>query len=125
MKSGLCLIAFAAFNILLVRAIFAWIDRWLAQRRTREILGAVFMVGLALTARFFLPRSEAEISLRYAALLRLRGVRDVECVATAAVRARGPIEIRDVASVATSFPNFVASAREVGLQIERCPASAS
>jgi len=35
---------FAAFNILLVRAIFAWIDRWLAQRRTREILGAIFMV---------------------------------------------------------------------------------
>jgi 3-phosphoshikimate 1-carboxyvinyltransferase len=45
--------------------------------------------------------------------------------ATAAVRARGPIEIRDVASVATSFPNFVASAREVGLQIELWPASAS
>jgi ABC-2 type transport system permease protein len=35
---------FAVFNILLVRAVFAWIDRWLAQRRTREILGAVFMV---------------------------------------------------------------------------------
>jgi 3-phosphoshikimate 1-carboxyvinyltransferase len=45
--------------------------------------------------------------------------------ATAAVRARGPIEIRDVASVATSFPNFVASARKVGLQIELCPAPAS
>ena len=45
--------------------------------------------------------------------------------ATASVRARGPIEIRDVASVATSFPNFVASAREVGLQIELCPAPAS
>jgi 3-phosphoshikimate 1-carboxyvinyltransferase len=45
--------------------------------------------------------------------------------ATAAARARGPIEIRDVASVATSFPNFVASAREVGLQIELCPAPAS
>ncbi len=35
---------FALFNILLVRAVFAWIDRWLAQRKTREILGAVFMV---------------------------------------------------------------------------------
>ena len=45
--------------------------------------------------------------------------------ATAAVRARAPIEIRDVASVATSFPNFVASAREVGLQIELCPTPAS
>ena len=35
---------FAVFNILLVRAIFAWIDRWLAQRKTREILGALFMM---------------------------------------------------------------------------------
>ncbi len=42
----LSLAAFAVFNILLVRTIFAWIDRWLAQRRTREILGAMFMVGL-------------------------------------------------------------------------------
>ena len=41
--------------------------------------------------------------------------------AAAATRARGPIEVRDVASVATSFPNFVASARAVGLQIELCP----
>jgi ABC-2 type transport system permease protein len=40
----LVLIVFAAFNILLVRAIFAWIDRWLSQRRTREILAALFMV---------------------------------------------------------------------------------
>jgi ABC-2 type transport system permease protein len=35
---------FAVFNILLVCAVFAWIERWLAQRKTREILGAVFMV---------------------------------------------------------------------------------
>jgi ABC-2 type transport system permease protein len=35
---------FALFNILLVRAVLAWIDHWLAQRKTREILGAVFMV---------------------------------------------------------------------------------
>lgn len=35
---------FAVFNILLVRAVFVWIDRWLAQRETREILGAVIMV---------------------------------------------------------------------------------
>jgi ABC-2 type transport system permease protein len=35
---------FAVFNILLVRTVFAWIDRWLAQRKTREILGVVFMV---------------------------------------------------------------------------------
>jgi ABC-2 type transport system permease protein len=40
----LILAAFAAFNLLLVRAIFAWIDRWLSQRKTREILAALFLV---------------------------------------------------------------------------------
>ena len=40
----LLLIVFASFNILLVRAIFAWIDRWLSQRKTREILAALFMI---------------------------------------------------------------------------------
>jgi 5-enolpyruvylshikimate-3-phosphate synthase len=45
--------------------------------------------------------------------------------AMASVRARGPIEIRDTASVATSFPDFLASARAVGLQIEPCPPQAS
>ncbi len=39
----LALAAFAAFNLLLTRMIFAWLDRWLAQRRTREILGMVFL----------------------------------------------------------------------------------
>jgi ABC-2 type transport system permease protein len=42
----LALAVFAVFNILLVRAVFAWIERWLAQRKTREILGAVFMVAI-------------------------------------------------------------------------------
>lgn len=43
---AIVLVLFAAFNILLVRAVFAWIDRWLSQRRTREIVGALFMVGV-------------------------------------------------------------------------------
>lgn len=42
----LVLVVLAAFNILLVRAIFAWIERWLAQRKTREILGALFMIAV-------------------------------------------------------------------------------
>jgi len=42
--AALSLAIFAAFNILMVRAIFAWIDRWLAQRKTREILGGVFLM---------------------------------------------------------------------------------
>jgi ABC-2 type transport system permease protein len=44
--TALALAAFAAFNILLVRAVFAWIDRWLSQRKTREIVGALFMIFL-------------------------------------------------------------------------------
>ena len=40
----LALLVFAVFNILLVRVVFAWIDRWLSQRKTREILSAVVMV---------------------------------------------------------------------------------
>jgi len=38
--------------------------------------------------------------------------------AVAALRARAPIEIQDVANVATSFPGFVGTARGAGLRIE-------
>ncbi len=51
---ALVLTIFAAFNLLLVRAIFAWIERWLAQRKSREIVGVVFMV-LVLGAQFLNP----------------------------------------------------------------------
>ncbi len=48
---ALGLAGFAVFNVLLARAILAWVDRWLAQRRTREIASALlvlFVVGLQL-----------------------------------------------------------------------------
>jgi len=35
---------FGIFNLLLTRAVFAWIDRWLAKRRSREILGVCFFL---------------------------------------------------------------------------------
>jgi 3-phosphoshikimate 1-carboxyvinyltransferase len=38
--------------------------------------------------------------------------------AMASVRAAGPLEIRDVANVATSFPGFPQIARSAGLQID-------
>jgi ABC-2 type transport system permease protein len=38
----LVILTFAAFNLLTMQMIFAWVERWLAQRRTREILGIVF-----------------------------------------------------------------------------------
>ena len=40
------LAGFAVFNILLVRAVLAWIDRWLAKRRSREIVSAVFLLAM-------------------------------------------------------------------------------
>jgi ABC-2 type transport system permease protein len=42
--TAVVLLAFAAFNILLGRAIFAWVERWLARRRTRELLGILFFL---------------------------------------------------------------------------------
>lgn len=42
--AALALGIFATFNVLMVRAIFAWIERWLAQRRSREIVGAIFLL---------------------------------------------------------------------------------
>ena len=38
--------AFAVLNLLLNRTIFAWLSRWMAQRRTREILGALFILAM-------------------------------------------------------------------------------
>jgi ABC-2 type transport system permease protein len=42
--AALLLATFGALNILLARMIFAWIERWLARRKTREILGIVFLL---------------------------------------------------------------------------------
>jgi ABC-2 type transport system permease protein len=42
--AALVLVLFAAFNLLLMQMVFAWIERWLAQRRTREILGVLFIL---------------------------------------------------------------------------------
>lgn len=44
--AALVLATFAVVNILLARAIFAWIERWLARRKSREILGIVFFLFL-------------------------------------------------------------------------------
>jgi len=38
------MLAFAILNVLLGRMIYAWVERWLAQRRTRELLGVLFFV---------------------------------------------------------------------------------
>jgi len=38
------LLTFAFVNIVLARMLFVWLERWLAQRRTREILGILFFL---------------------------------------------------------------------------------
>ena len=47
----LVLLVFAAFNLIFMQMVFAWVERWLAQRRTRELMGFLFillMLGLQL-----------------------------------------------------------------------------
>lgn len=42
--TAVVLFTFGLFNLLLMQMIFAWLERWLAQRRTREIFGVVFVL---------------------------------------------------------------------------------
>ncbi len=42
--AAVVLLTFALVNLLLARMAFAWLERWLAQRRTREIMGVIFFV---------------------------------------------------------------------------------
>jgi ABC-2 type transport system permease protein len=53
----LVLLAFAAFNLLLLQMIFAWMERWLAQRRTRELMGILFVL-LMLSFQLLGPLTE-------------------------------------------------------------------
>lgn len=40
----LVILVFCAFNILFMQMLFSWIERWLAQRLTREIMGVLFLL---------------------------------------------------------------------------------
>jgi ABC-2 type transport system permease protein len=42
--TAFALAVFALFNIVLARTVLAWVDRWLARRRTREIVSAIFLL---------------------------------------------------------------------------------
>ncbi|HEV2133703.1 MAG TPA: hypothetical protein VGR47_05520 [Terracidiphilus sp.] len=48
------LIVFGIFNVLLSRATFVWLDRWLAKRKTREIVSMVFLLAM-LSLQFLNP----------------------------------------------------------------------
>src|SRR6201987_3532082 len=61
--TAIVLALFAIFNLLLTQMVFAWVERWLAQRRTREIFAVLFflaMISLQLVGPMvsrFRPRS--------------------------------------------------------------------
>jgi ABC-2 type transport system permease protein len=50
----LVLLAFAAFNLVFMQMIFAWVERWLARRRTREVMGVLFLL-LLLSVQLIAP----------------------------------------------------------------------
>jgi len=52
--SALGIGVFGMFNVLLARAILAWLDRWLAKRKSREIITALFFL-LILSMNIFNP----------------------------------------------------------------------
>lgn len=76
----LVLLAFALFNLLLTRMIFLWLERWLAQRRTREIMSVLFffviisMQFVAPLTRRYGQRSRAGVFHTSAALLPVQRV---------------------------------------------------
>jgi len=44
--AAIVLLVFAVVNMLLTQMIFAWVDRWLGQRRTREIFAVLFFLAM-------------------------------------------------------------------------------
>jgi len=42
--AAVVLATFALFNLVLMQTVFAWLERWLAQRRTREIMAVLFIL---------------------------------------------------------------------------------
>src|SRR6266403_474689 len=44
--AALVLLGFAVLNMMLTQMVFAWVERWLAQRRTREIFALLFFLTM-------------------------------------------------------------------------------
>jgi ABC-2 type transport system permease protein len=53
----LILLVFAAMNLFFARMLLAWIDKWLARRRSREILGFIFIL-MIICIQFLGPAME-------------------------------------------------------------------
>lgn len=58
--TALTLAIYALFNVLLARTVLAWVDRWLAKRRTREIVSALFLL-LMLSLQLLNPALRSDV----------------------------------------------------------------
>lgn len=67
--SLLLALGFTLFNVVLAQMIFAWLERWLAKRRTREILALLFFLAI-FSINFIGPLSD-RMHGRHAALPRM------------------------------------------------------
>ena len=112
--TALVLVVFAAFNILLVRTIFAWIERWLAQRKTREILGALFMVAL-LALQLLNPAIYRKSGARH-------GIAQQPAEQWRAAQARFEPLLKQVVSIQNWLPPGLA-ARSMREAVQRSPAT--
>jgi len=101
----LVLLAFVAFNLLFMQMIFAWMERWLAQRRTREILGILFVLlmlsfqMIGPLAQHFGKRSRPDVKRYIEILAPVQGILPPGLAADAIAQAMYPRAM-------TSFSSF-------------------
>lgn len=72
--AALVIALFVAFNILMARTVFVWIEHWLSRRRSREVLGVLFilmMIGFQTAGPLLGRYSSRPASQRLQALVRL------------------------------------------------------
>jgi ABC-2 type transport system permease protein len=63
--------AFAIHNLFFLRMVFAWVDRWMATRRTREIFGAIVLFASLGFQLMVSGGSHGQTAARFAAVKRL------------------------------------------------------
>jgi ABC-2 type transport system permease protein len=70
---------FVLFNLVLMQTVFAWLERWLAQRRTREIFGVIFILFvlsfqlIGPTVQHFERKPQPELEKTFAIVARVQG----------------------------------------------------
>ena len=118
--AALALILFAIFNLLLTRMIFAWLDRWLAQRKTREILGTLILF-LFLGLQFLNPAFHQRRGHRSSTAI---AVRRSERLANRLQRPLPPALAVDVIQLAAEGHAFATSVSLGGLTLYAIGAAA-